>query len=130
MKRADSATRRGKPSVYIYLLLGTRLDMKDNRVHADMDGTALLEEMSAAILETYLGSGDSRTYIIGTSNRGATFRDKVDTLCNKFGEGARFRNLHAGSVRARDAELDIVGWIPFEAPGQLIVFGQCKTGTD
>ena len=60
------------------------------------------------------------------------FGNKVNLPCKKIGEGARFRNLNGGPVQARDAGLDIVGWIPFgdRTPGQLIVFGQCKTGTD
>ena len=128
-----SMTRSGKSAVYIYLLLGTRLNMKTDRVHAGIDGTALLEEMSAFALRAYLGSGNARSDVFGTSNRGVVntgiFERKVNLLCKEIGEGARFRNLNGGPVQARDAGLDIVGWIPFEdrTPGQLIVFGQCKT---
>lgn len=87
--------------------------------------------MSANVLKP--GSRNAHAYIFGTSNRGSVnaFRNKVDTLCNELGEGARFRNLNGGPVQAQDAGLDVVGWIPFldATPGQLIVFGQCKTGT-
>lgn len=132
LKRIDSTTRSRKPSVYIYLLLGTRLNMQNNRTHAGIDGAALLEEVSAAILKAYLGSRNCRTYVFGTSNQGGTFKNKIDTLCNELEEGVRFRNLNARQIHARDAGLDIVGWIPFEdrSSGQLIVFGQCKTGTE
>ncbi len=134
LKRLGSDTRNKKRIIYIYLLLGTRLNMKNNRVHNGIDGTALLEEMSANVLKAYLGSRNARAYIFGTSNRDAVnaFEDKVNTLCNELGEGARFRNLNGGPVHAQDAGLDVVGWIPFldATPGQLIVFGQCKTGTE
>ena len=134
LKRLGPGTRSKKQLVYIYLLLGTRLNMNNNRVHAGIDGTALMEEMSAHVLKNYLGSRNARFHVFGTSNqdRANAFHDKVDILCNELGEGGRFRNLNGGQVLARDAGLDIVSWIPFEdrTPGQLIVFGQCKTGTD
>lgn len=43
-----------------------------------------------------------------------------------------FRSLDGASVMAKDDKLDAVAWTPFSdsLPGQLIVFGQCKTGTN
>ena len=132
LKKIDSTTRGGKPSVNIYLLLGARLAIKDNRVHVDIDGTALFKETSAATLKTNLGSGNSRAYVFGTSNRGAIFRNKGNTLRNELEEDAQFRNLNAGQIDAWDTGIDTKGWISCKdlTPGQLIVFEQCRTDTD
>ena len=109
LKKIDSTTRSRKPSVYICLLLGDRLAIKDNRAHVGMDGTALLKEISAAALKTHLGSGNSRACVFENSNRGATFRNKANTLRNELEENAQFGNLNARQIDAQDAGLDIMG---------------------
>ncbi len=120
-----------RSSVYLYLLLSTRLNMQCNRTHANIDGADLLENLSAHVLRTYLGSSKAQSLVVGTSNPG-TFQDRVNNLCQSLGEGSRFRSLDNASIRAKDDKVDTVTWIPFvdRLPGQLIVFGQCKTGTN
>lgn len=117
--------------VYRYLLLSTRLNMKSNKVHAGLDGALLLEELAAHVLKNYLGAR-SKAFVFGTAESGG-FKDKVEGLCHALKEGVGFRNLDGNSnVTAVDDKLDAVAWTPFsdETPGQLILVGQCKTGTN
>jgi hypothetical protein len=124
--RNDSSERA---VVYRYLLLSTRLNMTADKVQAGIDGTALLEEISAAVLRCYLGDR-AQSVVFGTAI-GGTFRDKVDALCKDLGEGGFFEALDPGPVNANDDRLDSVAWIPFTdtRAGKLIVFCQCKTGS-
>ena len=117
--------------VYRYLLLSTRLNMTTDKIQANIDGTGLLEEISAAVLRCYLGYDRAQSVVFGTAI-GGTFRDKVDTLCHAIGEGGRFEALDPGPVNANDDRLDSVAWIPFSdmRPGKLIIFCQCKTGSN
>ncbi|MBN1459772.1 MAG: hypothetical protein JXA57_09545 [Armatimonadetes bacterium] len=127
----DGAQDTAPSIVYLYLLLSTRLNMKDNRVHAGLDGTRLLETLSAHVLKNYLGNTRAKAVVFGTSQPG-TFEEKVNGLCRDLSEGEGFRNLDQTATQAKDDKLDTVGWVPFSdrLPGQLIVFGQCKTGSN
>ena len=118
-------------NVYLYLLLSTRLNMTDNNTHAGIDGTDLLETLSAHVLRMYLGPEKAKSFVFGTSNQ-ETFKDKVNKLCHLLREGSRFHSQDSAPVKAKDDGLDVVAWIPFAdcLPGQLIVFAQCKTGTN
>lgn len=124
----DSADPRG--DVYLYLLLGTRLNMKDDRVHANLDGADLLEKIAAHVMRNYLCRERARSEIFGTADKG-TFEMKVNRLCQALGEGGGFKHWDTGPIRAKDAKLDVVTWVPFSDahPGKLIVFTQCKTGS-
>lgn len=117
--------------VYRYLLLSTRLNMTADKVQADIDGTGLLEEISAAVLRCYLGHERARSMVFGTAI-GGSFRDKVNALCVALGEGGCFEALDSGPVNANDDRLDSVAWIPFTdmRKGKLIIFCQCKTGSN
>lgn len=128
--RHDASDSSQRADVYRYLLLSTRLNMTADKVQADIDGTALLEEISAAVLRCYLGYDRAQSVVFGTAI-GGTFRDKVDALCGALGEGGSFEALDPGPVNANDDRLDSVAWIPFsdQRGGKLIIFCQCKTGT-
>ncbi len=131
-------------TVYNYLLLATRLNMQSNRIHAQIDGTVLLEELGALVLGNYIGGcakeqqgGEpsvqnrrARSLIFGTGNPG-DFAAKITSLCTELGEGGIFRTLDEGDIDAQDDKLDVVAWVPFSdrKRSQLILFGQCKTGT-
>ena len=119
-----------RSDVYRYLLLSTRLNMKNQRVHADIDGTGLLEEIAARVLQCYLGQTRARSMVFGTASKGK-FEEKVNHLCQELGEGGCFSNIDNAAVHANDDKLDTVTWVPFvdKKPGQLVVFGQCKTGS-
>lgn len=122
--------RGSNAAVYIYLLLGTRLRMDRDRVHAGIDGTSLLEHLSGHVAGAFLGP-KSKSFTFGTA-AGRSFRDRVNALCRELGEGGGLREEEAVSAaQARDGGLDTVAWIPFadRQAGKLVVFGQCKTGT-
>ncbi len=116
--------------IYHYLLLSTRLDMKSNRRHADIDGADLLEHLGAHVMRNYLGVKRAKSKVFGTARRGG-FQEKVEDLCHSLGEGGGFKHWDSGRVYANDAKLDVVTWVPFsdDHPGKLIVFTQCKTGS-
>lgn len=126
-KRDDTDSRQ---TVYLYLLLSTRLNMQTDRVHADIDGAHLLEELGAVTLKHYLGPGRAEVMIFGTAAAGG-FEDKVNRLCEALKEGGCYHHHDTGRVYANDGGLDVVAWKPFSdnRAGKLIVFAQCKTGT-
>lgn len=128
--RHDPSDSSERAVVYRYLLLSTRLNMTADKVQADIDGTGLLEEISAAVLRCYLGYNRAQSVVFGTAI-GGTFRDKVDALCGALGEGGGFEALDPGPVNANDDRLDSAAWIPFldKRGGKLIIFCQCKTGS-
>ena len=129
--RHPASTGDDRSIVYLYLLLSTRLNMKEDRIHDGIDGALLLEEIAAHVLKNYLGGVRARSFVFGTSVAGG-FSDKVDALCHELREGTRFRPLDSASIQANDDKLDAVAWVPFSdcLPSQLIVFAQCKTGTN
>lgn len=115
--------------VYLYLLLATRLNMHDNRRHAGVDGTSLFEKLCAGVARTYLGSR-AESMVFGTASRNGGFRAKVVDLCHRLGEGGGAKDDISRNVR--DGKLDVIAWKPFADSwqGKLIIFGQCKTGTE
>ena len=117
-------------AIYKYLLLATRLDMKHDRLHGGHDGTRLLEELAAESARSYLGSR-SKSMVFGTDASASSFRNRVNELCRRIGEGGCFRDRDNTASRQQDGKLNVVAWTPFSdrLPGQLIMFGQCKTGT-
>ena len=117
-------------AIYKYLLLATRLNMRDCRRHADCDGALLFEELAAESARHYLGAR-SESLVFGTAAGAGDFPRRIDELCERMGEGGRFCNRDDAPPRARDGKLDVVAWKPFadRLPGKLIAFGQCKTGT-
>ncbi len=119
-----------RQTVYLYLLLGTRLNMQTEKVQAEIDGTHLLEELGAELLKRYLGSERTETMLFGTAVAGG-FTEKVNLLCTALREGGCFYHHDTGRVYANDAGLDVVAWKPFadSRAGKLIIFAQCKTGT-
>lgn len=117
-------------AIYMYLLLATRLDMNAERTHRGVDGTALFEELAAEAARAYLG-GRSKSLVFGVAP-GPSFAQKVDDLCRRIGEGDGFVDRDGSGPTAKDGKLDVVAWIPFLdcEPGKLLMFGQCKTGTN
>ena len=116
--------------VYRYLLLATRLNMKDNRQHAGIDGSLLLEELAADVAREYLGAR-TESLVFGTAAGQADFRGKINNLCQHMKEGNGFVNHGGAPPNEKDGKLDVVAWKHFTdgLPGKLIAFGQCKTGT-
>ena len=117
--------------IYKYLLLATRLNMADNRVHAGIDGALLFEEVSAEVARSYLGPR-AMSMVFGTAAGDANFPAKVNDLCYRVGEGDGYVNRSPFYAYQKDGKLDIVLWKQFSdrQPGKFIAFGQCKTGTN
>jgi hypothetical protein len=131
-------------TTYLYLLLATRMNMKSERVHADEDATVLFELLCREVIIRYWGgpSTSVKAIVFGTGRyddrpdddeigkRG--FVRAVNDLCQRLQEGQRFHPVDEDyQVTAKDGKLDIVVWRCFadNRAGQLIGFGQCKTGT-
>lgn len=118
--------------LYKFLLLATRLDMSksESRQHADKDGTVLFEYVAAEVTRMYLGPRTEKMNF-GANVDISDFAARVEELCQRLGEGEGFRNEYAHGHHIKDDKLDIVLWKSFadRLAGQLIAFGQCKTGT-
>lgn len=129
--RPSQDTKNRRHTIYKYLLLATRLNMKSNRVHGGIDGTLLFEELAAEAARKYFGARAEK-FVFGTAAGGKKFSRKVDNLCERMKEGNRFYNHSGARSNVKDDKLDIVVWKSFTdgLPGKLIAFGQCKTGTD
>jgi len=131
--------------LYLFLLLATRLNMKSDRNHAELDGTQLFEQLCAVVADRFWGGpcAEVKAEVFGTGRVTTGIRDdavlpktlkfgqRVDDLCKFLGEGAGFGAKHEDRVTARDGKLDIIVVRQFAdmRNGQLIGFGQCKTGT-
>ena len=115
--------------VYLYLLLATRLNMRDNRKHAEIDGASLFEKLSAGVAEAYLGPR-AENMVFGSASGTGGFRKRITDLCCRLGEGNGARD--AVFSKKKDGRLDVVAWKPFADSwqGKLMIFGQCKTGTE
>ena len=121
--------------LYLFLLTATRLNMSDDRVHAGIDGAELFEQVCCEVAKNYWGAR-SEGMVFGTARRVdgrdvAGFETAVDHMCNQVGEGDCFNSNYGDLITAQDGKLDVVVWKPFsdQRRGQLIGFGQCKTGT-
>jgi hypothetical protein len=115
--------------VYIYLLLSTRLNMNKHKTWSGIDGTKILEDLSAITAENYFGSR-STSMVFGTATNG-NFQEKITNLVLLFGEGHSFLNRNSSNLAVQDDKLDIVVWKNFsdKKRSKLSGFGQCKTGT-
>jgi hypothetical protein len=115
--------------IYTYLLLCTRLNMRDHRTWKNIDGAKVFEKLSAVIAKSYFGKR-SESEVFGTAEEGR-FEEKVNLVCACIGEGREFTNRSKHSPTAQDDKLDIVVWKSFsdQNRSKIIGFGQCKTGT-
>ncbi len=116
--------------VYRYLLLCTRLNMKNDRTHGKLDGAALFEKLTAAVMRTYLGPSRAKSIAFGTSMPGG-FSEKLNDLCTKIAEGGGYAPIDGSATEANDGDLDAFAWVPLKDQrlGKLMLFGQSKTGT-
>lgn len=127
--RFDPKENDDRHAVYLFLLLATRLNMKENRQHGGLDGTRVFEEVGAQSARCYLGPR-AESLVFGTG-AGGQFASKVEDLCRRLGEGDGFVDRYGGGEKVKDDGLDIVAWTPFsdQQQSKVIIFGQCKTGT-
>jgi len=115
--------------IYLFLILATRLNMKAHKIQGGIDGTELFEELCAQVLRSFLGQ-NAKSWVFGTANNEDVFRNKVEELIRRIGDGQGFMERSRHGFKNDDG-VDIVGWIDFAdmRRGKLISFGQCKTGT-
>ena len=95
-------------------------------------GDRLFEDLAAEALFNYLGGGSGvERSVFGFPRRlmPTSFRDAVNTLCDRIGEGKGGQEVPEASDQ-KDAYLDVVAWrdFPDRRLGKLIAFGQCATG--
>lgn len=115
--------------IYTFLLLATRMNMRDNREQGGYDGTQLFEQLCAIVTKEYYGR-HCNARVFGTAASGS-FSDKVEELLRSLNIRGHFTQPDGSTGREKDGNLDIVAWIPFsdKKDGQMIALGQCKTGT-
>ena len=129
--REKRDVRYVKQVIYKYLLLATRLNMRDNRFHGGVDGTLVFEELSAEVARNYLGPR-AESLVFGTAATLGNFAERINSLCHNLGEGGQFVNRNQALPTEQDGKLDVIAWKSFSdrRVGKLSLFGQCKTGTD
>lgn len=118
-------------SVYTFLLLATRENMRDNRMVGDLDGTVLFERLCAHILNCFLGN-QSISFVFGTgSEEKASFLDRLRLMLDSFKEKGYSVTTTPNNPYFKDAGIDVVAFIPFndERHGHMVYLAQCKTGT-
>lgn len=115
--------------IYLFLLLSTRLNMREQKVQAGHDATKLFEELSASVAAEYFGK-HAQSMVFGTAETG-TFQQKVEHVISKLNLTSTYKIPQGSTRRQKDAAVDIIAWIPFadRKDGQMIAIGQCKTGT-
>ena len=105
LKYESASAQQVESQVYRYLLLSTRLNMLNRKMHAGLDGTLLLEHLAAHVLQNYLGAR-AKSIVFGTADAGS-FKTKVENLCESLCEGVGFKNLDGDSkVSAVDDKLE------------------------
>ena len=132
--------------IYLFLLLATRMNMRSDREHSGEDATVLFEFLCCEVGKRLWGGIEDarvRSLVFGTGRQVDGMRDDeeldlgsfssaVNHLCEELNEGVGFDPKSTGRVTARDGRLDVVVWRGFSdgRDGQLIAFGQCKTGSN
>lgn len=116
-------------TVYLFLLMATRVNMTSHRVQGGVDGTKIFEALSAEVITQFLGRS-SEAHVLGTSKTDiGGFRKKLAEISKKMREGGLIHeNPH---YRPQDDTVDVIAWKKFndDLSSQLIGFAQCKTGT-
>lgn len=134
--------------LYLFLLLATRLNMRDDRRHAGFDGAELFEGFSCEVARNFWSGMNADpdelvdAFVFGTSRSQlddwdaeeigpAKFSVAVQQLCDRIGEGVSFQSKTTNRIYARDDRVDLVVSRGFSdrRVGRLMAFGQCKTGT-
>jgi hypothetical protein len=115
--------------IYKFLLLCTRLNMKDEKIQSGLDGTQLFERLSAEVALNFFGN-NAEVDILGTSKSHiGGFRAKLLEITKKMKEGGDIHQNHG--YKPQDDNVDLIIWKGFsdKLPSQMIAFAQCKTGT-
>ena len=120
-RRAANARQKWEARLYLFLLLAT--------LESDDQAAALFERLCLSVAQNYWG-GDARVRTFFIADRSASFKSKVDNLAKELGEGGGFDRVMGTGNHRGDGGMDIAVFRRFadNRAGQLIGFGQCKTG--
>lgn len=112
---------------YLFCLLLSYFGWQQ-RSPASINPRLLFENLSCIAAKQYI-QGD--VFKLGAGQRSAgvpAFRDAVDELCKRLGEGEGLRPNR--TLSKKDDHVDLVAWRDFsdQRQSKLILFGQCATG--
>lgn len=126
--------------LYCFLLLTTRMNMKERQILAGVNAPLLFEEICEVALKC-LGGARAQVHRFGTSAGGVNFAERLKEFFQKFDEYP-LRTDREIPKNGGDDGLDLAFWNKFSwqsatrwrpeagSPrGKLIVLAQCKTGT-
>jgi hypothetical protein len=87
----------------------------------------LFEDLCCLAAQQYV-QGEVLKFGAGARAKATSFRQAVDELCAKLGEGQQFRKQ--ATLKRKDDKVDLVVWREFadNAPSKLVMFGQCAAG--
>lgn len=117
--------------IYVFLLLSTRENMRDNRFIGNIDGSALFERLCAEVLTSFLGE-HAKSIVFGTGSVDSNcFFEKLQFMLDSFNEKGYTVTRNPNNRYFKDAGIDVVAFIPFvdERHGHFVCLAQCKTGT-
>ena len=120
-RQAKGERKRWEAHLYLFLLLATW--------ETDRGAAALFERLCRFAAHSYWGGGARvRTFLIGDQN--VSLKDKINLLAKELGEGGGFDSSLKSGKKHGDGGMDIAVFRRFadNRAGQLIGFGQCKTG--
>lgn len=118
--------------LYVYLLMVSCLRHYDRSARYHLSSS--FEAICAHVLRQYMGT-NGVVRIFGTSSSchySGNAYSRITQLARDLGESLRITEAEFNGRASRDEGLDVVGWLPIcdDAPGRLLVFGQCACTTD
>ena len=118
--------------LYVYLLMASCLRHYDKSASYHLSHN--FESICAHVLRQYIGE-NGIVRIFGTSSSchySGTAYSRITQLAQDLGESLRMTEDQYNGRFSRDEGLDVVGWLPIydDAPGRLLVFGQCACTTE
>lgn len=126
-------TRTVRDSLYVFLLLLSKFGKDAGPPNLNVP--QLFEEISEVAIANCMGGKRNgiETCQFGFPRRlaPAGFKDAVDELCRRTGEGTGSKDRPTRRNQ-KDAALDVVAWRPFpdSRRGLVMAWGQCATGGD
>ena len=111
--------------LYLFLLWLTLTKQKA------LDARALFERLCCEVARNYLGGDPAGNVSAIHFGKSGNFAERIEQFAEQLGEGGGFRReARSGDAKPQDDGVDIIVHRRFadKRAGQLIGFGQCKTG--